>query len=147
MHPDADDRESETIATSAVAHRNEFRPWSEMNQCRGRVSYQTHNRTMLSAWTFALFAGHQYLEVGSVLCPLCLVLDLNLPGLSGLQLQERLRRTAHAPPVIVITSHRDPAIRALAEETVCRVPGKAVRGNDPACRDRLDRRKSALLLR
>jgi FixJ family two-component response regulator len=92
-------------------------------------------------------SAEEFLEVGSVRCPLCLVLDLNLPGISGLQLQERLRRTAHAPPVIVITSHRDPAIRALAEETVCRVPGKAVRGNDPACRDRLDRRKSALLLR
>ena len=64
-------------------------------------------------------SAEQYLEVGSVLCPLCLVLDLSLPGLSGLQLQERLRRTGHAPPIIVITSHRDAAIRALAEENGC----------------------------
>jgi FixJ family two-component response regulator len=63
--------------------------------------------------------AEEYLDVGSVLFPLCLVLDLNLPGLSGLQLQERLLRTGHAPPVIVITSHRDPAIRALAEENGC----------------------------
>jgi FixJ family two-component response regulator len=64
-------------------------------------------------------SAEEYLEGASVLCPLCLVLDLNLPGLSGLQLQERLRRTRHGPPVIVITSHRDPAIRALAEEKEC----------------------------
>ena len=64
-------------------------------------------------------SAEEYLESASVLCPLCIVLDLNLPGLSGLQLQERLRRTGHAPPIIVITSHRDPAIRALAEENGC----------------------------
>jgi FixJ family two-component response regulator len=64
-------------------------------------------------------SAEEYLEGASVLCPLCLLLDLNLPGLSGLQLQERLRRTAHAPRIIVITSRRNPAIRALAEENGC----------------------------
>ena len=64
-------------------------------------------------------SAEEYLEGASVLCPLCLILDLNLPGISGLQLQERLRRTCRALPVIVITSHRDPAIRALAEENGC----------------------------
>ena len=64
-------------------------------------------------------SAEEYLEVGSVLFPLCLVLDLNLPGLSGLQLQKRLRSQGHAPPVIVITSHRDPDIRAEAEENGC----------------------------
>ena len=64
-------------------------------------------------------SAEEYLEAGLVRCPLCLILDLNLPGISGLQLQERLRRAGPAPPIIVITSHRDADIRARAEENGC----------------------------
>lgn len=35
----------------------------------------------------------------------CLIADLRLPGMSGLDLAERLRRRGHAAPAILITSN------------------------------------------
>ena len=37
----------------------------------------------------------------------CLVLDVRLPGISGLQLQERLRERQDVPPIIFISGHAD----------------------------------------
>ena len=39
----------------------------------------------------------------------CIVLDIRMPGLSGLELQRRLRESGPALPVIVITAHGDVA--------------------------------------
>jgi RNA polymerase sigma factor (sigma-70 family) len=39
--------------------------------------------------------------------PGCLVLDVQLPGLNGLELQEQLRDSAHPIPIIFITGHGD----------------------------------------
>ena len=39
-------------------------------------------------------------------CPACLILDLNLPGISGLELQQQLANEL-APPIIFITGHAD----------------------------------------
>ncbi len=36
-----------------------------------------------------------------------LLLDVRMPGLSGLQVQQRLNERAHAPPVIFMTGHGD----------------------------------------
>lgn len=60
-------------------------------------------------------AGHQtrcfasaseFLEAGWADVPSCLVLDLELPDLSGLELQRTLATTA-APPIVFITGHGD----------------------------------------
>lgn len=47
--------------------------------------------------------------------PGCLVVDIRMPGLSGLELQEQLRARNIALPVIVLTGHGDvaAAVRAL----------------------------------
>lgn len=37
--------------------------------------------------------------------PGCLILDVRLPGMSGLQLQEVLKQRGHSLPIVVITSH------------------------------------------
>jgi len=37
------------------------------------------------------------------------VIDINLPGMSGLELDERLRREGRAVPTVFITAHDDPA--------------------------------------
>lgn len=37
----------------------------------------------------------------------CLILDLRLPGISGLQLQERLQEREDIPPIIFISGHAD----------------------------------------
>ena len=36
------------------------------------------------------------------------IIDINLPGLSGLELDERLRREGHAIPIVFITAHDEP---------------------------------------
>ena len=47
--------------------------------------------------------------------PGCLVLDLRMPGMSGLELQEKLARQEISLPVIIITGHGDvpTAVRAM----------------------------------
>jgi FixJ family two-component response regulator len=40
----------------------------------------------------------------------CLVLDVNLRGLGGLELYERVKRTGSAIPAVFITAHQDPAV-------------------------------------
>jgi len=47
--------------------------------------------------------------------PGCIVLDVRMPGLSGLELMELLQRDRFAPPVVLITGHGDipMAVRAL----------------------------------
>ncbi len=39
--------------------------------------------------------------------PCCLILDVRMPGLSGLELQEALAGTAHRTPIVFITGHGD----------------------------------------
>lgn len=46
--------------------------------------------------------------------PACILLDVNMPGLSGLQLQDELRRSGHAMPVIFLTGHGDVAMSVRA---------------------------------
>jgi FixJ family two-component response regulator len=51
--------------------------------------------------------------------PLCLIVDVQLPGMSGIELQRRLQ-TAHAGlPVIVTTANREVLIRERAEQNGC----------------------------
>jgi FixJ family two-component response regulator len=44
----------------------------------------------------------------------CLVLNLRMPGMSGLELQRRLAAHSGGPPVIIITAHGDDEARAQA---------------------------------
>lgn len=43
--------------------------------------------------------------------PDCVVLDLQMPGMTGFELQEHLQRLDARPPVIVITAHDEPGAR------------------------------------
>jgi FixJ family two-component response regulator len=52
--------------------------------------------------------------------PLCLVLDVRLGGMSGLDLQRMLNAERSTLPVIVVTAHDDPGIRSEAERLGCR---------------------------
>ena len=51
--------------------------------------------------------------------PACLVLDIQLGGMSGLELQQRLRELGAAPPIIFVTAHDEPDTRAQAREAGC----------------------------
>ncbi|MEO8134607.1 MAG: response regulator [Betaproteobacteria bacterium] len=46
---------------------------------------------------------------------LCIISDLKLPAMSGLQLLTELRTRGAQPPVIVITAHDGPGVRQDAE--------------------------------
>lgn len=49
----------------------------------------------------------------------CLVLDIRLPGLSGLELHRRLAASGRVPPVIFITAQDDDAAREEARQLEC----------------------------
>jgi FixJ family two-component response regulator len=49
----------------------------------------------------------------------CLVLDIQLKKISGLDLRRRLSAVNDDTPVIFITAHDDPAVRAQAEASGC----------------------------
>jgi len=44
----------------------------------------------------------------------CVVLDVQMPGVNGLQVQERLAKNGHHFPVIFITAHDDAVVREQA---------------------------------
>ena len=45
----------------------------------------------------------------------CIVLDIRMPGMTGMELQEQLAATGHTPPIVFITGHGevDMAVRAM----------------------------------
>ena len=49
----------------------------------------------------------------------CLVLDIQLTGISGLELRKRLSAVKDGTPVVFITAHDDPNVRAEAEAFGC----------------------------
>ena len=58
--------------------------------------------------------------------PTCLVLDVRLPGRSGLELQRELAAANRQLPIIFITAHADVPMTASDEGRRHRVPHKAV---------------------
>ena len=67
----------------------------------------------LKVQTFA--SAQEFLTSQGANAPSCLVLDVELPGLSGLDLQEELAKTDIQIPIIFITGHCDipMTVRAL----------------------------------
>jgi len=49
----------------------------------------------------------------------CLVLDVQLEGMSGIELAQQLKADGDSPPFIFITAHDDPAARTQAEAAGC----------------------------
>ena len=55
--------------------------------------------------TFA--SAHEYLARPRPEDPCCLLLDVRMPGLSGLELQEALARTGHRVSIVFVSGHGD----------------------------------------
>lgn len=51
--------------------------------------------------------AQEYLESPPVDAPGCLVLDVRLPGLGGLELQREMGRSREPRPIVFITGHGD----------------------------------------
>jgi FixJ family two-component response regulator len=59
-------------------------------------------------------SAEAFLQSGQVHTTACLLLDVRLPGGSGLELQQQLRSSQARIPIIFITAHGDEAMRAQA---------------------------------
>jgi two-component system response regulator FixJ len=64
----------------------------------------------------ALFESAEAFIAAERPSPMCLLIDVHLPGMSGLDLQNRLRDRGSTTPVIVMTANNDVAIRNRAAE-------------------------------
>jgi FixJ family two-component response regulator len=59
-------------------------------------------------------SGETFLESGALSRVACVVADVRLPGIDGLELQRRVRRNRRSVPIIFITAHDDDDIRRRA---------------------------------
>jgi len=66
------------------------------------------------ARTFA--SAELFLASGAVQDATCVITDLHMPGLNGLDLQRELRREGHRIPIIFVTAYPNEAHRARALE-------------------------------
>ena len=68
----------------------------------------------------AFTSAQQFLQHKRPDSPACLVLDVRLPGLSGLDLQRQLGQSDHPIPIVFITGHGDipMSVRAMKEGAV-----------------------------
>jgi FixJ family two-component response regulator len=68
----------------------------------------------------AFKSGEHFLESGLIVETTCLITDLQMPGLNGLELQEALRSRGYQTPVILITAYPNEKhrTRALANGAV-----------------------------
>jgi FixJ family two-component response regulator len=54
-----------------------------------------------------------FLESGVLRETQCLVLDVNMPGMDGLELQRRLNKAEARVPIIFITAHGEQRVKAM----------------------------------
>lgn len=68
-------------------------------------------------WRAQVFpSAEAFLSSHQVPAPDCLILDIRLPGISGLKLQRQLAETNSDMPIIFITAHEDEDQRVQALE-------------------------------
>ena len=56
-------------------------------------------------------AAAQYLARSAPQLPACLVVDIRMPGMTGVELQRRIAGTQLALPIVFITGHGDEVVR------------------------------------
>ena len=64
------------------------------------------------AKTFA--SAEQFLQSDEIETTACLILDVRMPGMSGLELQRRLMATQCRIPIVFVTAHGDEEARSRA---------------------------------
>ncbi len=62
----------------------------------------------------AFGSAEEFLISGQLRETACLILDIRLPGMSGFELQERLKAEARAIPIIFVSGHADETARKKA---------------------------------
>jgi FixJ family two-component response regulator len=61
----------------------------------------------------------EFLDTGLSIAPECVILDIHLGGMSGLELLSRLRELGYDLPALIITAHDDAQARELAARGGC----------------------------
>jgi FixJ family two-component response regulator len=56
-------------------------------------------------------SAREFIKAGLEDLPACLVLDLHMPDISGLDLQRQLRSAGINIPTVIVTAHNDPGLR------------------------------------
>jgi len=64
----------------------------------------------------AFSSAEEFLSSDSIGETKCLILDVAMPGMTGLDLQKELKRRGQKVPVIFITAHKDSKLREQAFE-------------------------------
>ena len=79
------------------------------------VRYALENLLSSAGFVSTLFeSAEEFLASADLGNIFCLILDLRLPGMSGLDLQQRLQELGATIPVIFISGHGDEDARAMA---------------------------------
>jgi FixJ family two-component response regulator len=81
------------------------------------VSWRTSTRRLMAAagYRVALYeSAEAFLEADVPNAPGCILLDLRMSGLNGLQLQQRLGEVRHKLPIVFISGHGDISTSVLA---------------------------------
>jgi FixJ family two-component response regulator len=77
---------------------------------------------------FTYSSAEAFLQDGEHVRPACILLDIQLGGMSGFELQSLLVASGSTIPVIFITAYDDPETREQAHQTHC---SAYLRKNDP----------------
>jgi FixJ family two-component response regulator len=80
-------------------------------------SVRDSTRTLLRSvgYKVATFESSElFLESGGLSNTECLILDMRMPGMNGLELQRRLNASEARVPIIFVTAHDDRTSRQLA---------------------------------
>jgi FixJ family two-component response regulator len=64
-------------------------------------------------------SAREFLDTGLSIAPDCVILDIHLGGMSGLELLSRLRELGHNLPILIITAHDDAQVRESAAQAGC----------------------------
>ncbi len=65
----------------------------------------------------AFASGEEFLNSGELERTACLIVDIRMPGMSGLELQSKLNKEHHRIPIIFITAQGDEKMRMQALRT------------------------------
>jgi FixJ family two-component response regulator len=64
----------------------------------------------------AFASAEEFLAAGELAGTACLILDVRMPGMSGIELQDRLSESRRVLPIVFISAHADEEARARALE-------------------------------
>jgi FixJ family two-component response regulator len=81
------------------------------------ASWRTSMRRLMAAAEYQVMvyeSAEKFLQTANVDAPGCILLDLRMPGLTGLQLQQRLAEMRHVLPIVFLSGHGDIPTSVLA---------------------------------